>query len=192
MFFLKPLAITLALSGCLGTPDPQLLTQADLDAFNLNFAAAETGSYNGPVPTGTATYSGHSLFYVSRTDGVSDFRAAVLGDIGMDVNFDTSTITGSIDNMVMGDEDGNTSNVGGSLVVDASGYGTVRFPSADVDGMLSMYVDGSARNVTMDMALAGIIRDNPALADTITGTLTGTGSGDVSLVLDSGSFYATD
>ena len=68
-FFLKPLAISIALSGCLSTEDEQLLTQSDINVFNLNYGIQEAKPLALNVPTtGSATFTGRAGFDVSEPD----------------------------------------------------------------------------------------------------------------------------
>lgn len=188
---LGKVACVFALGACSSTGGAELLTQADIDLFNLNYSIADAKPVALNVPTtGSATFAGRAGMDISRTDGGSGFQATVLGDIGMNVDFAADTVTGSFNNMVMGDNDGNTSAVGGSLAIDAAILATVAV-FGDLEGALTMDIDGSVRNVTMDMAISGIFRGGSLAipTDTISGTIGGTGSGDVMLDVDSGFFF---
>jgi len=180
-----------ALGACSSTGGAPLLTQGDIDLFNLNYSIADAKPVALNVPTiGNATFAGMAGMDISRTDGGSGFQATVLGDIGMNVDFASNTVTGSFNNMVMGDNDGNISAVVGSLAIDAAILATVAV-FGDLDGALTMDIDGSMRNVTMDMAISGIFRGGSLAVptDAISGTIGGTGSGDVMLNVDNGLFF---
>jgi len=192
---MKHIAALTLIAGSLAAcakPIPSTFTAADvITAQNtFNTLAALPATAPALIPTaGSATYAG----LIGGDFTGPDIGGSFLGDLSLDVNFASSGITGEASNLNVIDNLGvPNQTLGGTLAVD----GTVvsNFITATADGSLSgvSAIEGTNFNVTgnvdVSLVLGGTIRTETVAADTITGGVTGTGTGDFAFGITNGDF----
>lgn len=179
---------TAALSAC-SSPTPSPYTEADFEAAQAEAARIASSPLTAvaDIPTtGTADYSGQLGAEVN-----GDIYGAILGNLDVTANFATGDIDGTVSSIGFDDWDGDADQLlDGSLVV--SGSITDSTLLAGATGSLgAVDEDGFSGSSTVMLYLDGDFHSDSAAADSIYGTVGGSGSGDYDVTVSSGEFYAT-
>lgn len=180
-----------SLAGC-AKPIPPTFTATDvIDAqTTYNTLAALPPTAPAFMPTaGTGTYTG----LIGGDFTGPDVGGSFLGDLTLDVDFAASSITGEAANINVIDNLGDPDQtLGGTL--DVTGTVVSNFITADASGRLTGVADIEGTNfsvtgkVDVELVLGGTFRTDTVAADTITGGVTGTGTGDFVFGVTNGEF----
>ena len=181
-------SLTIGLSGCgdfggFGNPDQRntLIDDANLD----NAEAAPVTPVLGIPTTGTVTYDG---VITANTTGAH--VGSLYADLSMGVNFTSHAITGAITNVdLVNDTTGNVvQDLGGTLTL--TGTQTLGGVVATATGNLTG--TGPVTGVgTAAFVLAGTVRSDVTVADTVYGSMAGGVGGGFTLNLSQGEFFGT-
>lgn len=154
--------------------------------------------------TGDAVYNGTLGFDVTGAlpDSGGETDASLVGDLTLNVNFQSDTISGSVDNFLFADTDGNLTEPTGSLDVDGEIVSVELTESnqtlegaiaANATGDLAITRGTTTDDVSLDLTLGGQFggvegatsADTPLAAQ---GGVVGTGTGDLTLTSPNGRF----
>ena len=134
--------------------------------------------------TGAASYTGR---VGADLTGGSD--GSVLADVSLTATFSSGDVTGEIYNINVFDDSGAPDQkLKGKVPL--SGNVLTNKMTASGSGKLTGVDSGFTGDSTASVILNGQFRTNTAPADTVTGTITGSGTGDFDFVLANGKFYA--
>lgn len=180
------LALGLTTACTFVTPAPP---EVDIGAFNdetlrVNALPATDAD---DLPTGSVEYTGQfgSNAFVDGQDG-----HALIGDMEMTVAFDDATVDGTFDNVVLITDGADNAAVGGTL--DIAGFETEGAIAATASGTLAFDDGFETAESDMVLFLNGDVLNDLFAGDAVGGELTGSGSGDVDVLLDgNGSWYGT-
>lgn len=184
----KLVTLSIAASGLLvaacDSANPPTISAADIAAAQAQYNAVLAAPSTAALPAGgTASMAGY--IGGATTGDVDGFIA----EIGLDVNFGTGSITGTIDNINITDSNGNPEQMAdGSLSVSGSTGGTGM--TANATGNVSGVDSGLTGTSNVNMTLFGNFHDLSGTADSVEGTATGGGTGDFDFNNSSVTFYA--
>lgn len=184
-------ALALASLAACADPKPATIDAEDVTIAETEYdrldALGETALADMPS-TGTASYDGK---FGGDFSADSDADGSFLGDLALDVNFGTGGITGLADNINIIDEEGTpTQLLGGSLDVVGTQTGTGIYATASGD--LTGVENGLEGSSSLVLNFDGSFRDDTATADTIVGSVNGSGDGDFYVRVVDGGFFAQD
>jgi len=193
----KGIAFTLiagSLAACV-KPIPPTFSATDVITSQTTYttlAALPATSIAAMPIAGTGTYTGRIAGDLTGGDvGGGSF----LGDLTLAVDFASAGITGSAQNINIIDEFGvPNQTLGGTLGVTGAVAGNNM--TAGASGSLSAVAVipgtsiGVSGSVDMSLLLGGAFRTNIVAADTITGGVTGIGTGDIAFGVTNGTFNA--
>ncbi|MFN3664343.1 hypothetical protein [Yoonia sp.] len=177
---LPALAACLVVAGC-AAPNPPTITSRD----NANALTEATRISRLPqtqisdLPTGSVTYNGK----VGANVG-GDLQGSMLGDMSMNVGFNTNTVRGSVTNLNLINQAGRPDQaLGGNLAI--NGFEDRGNLSAGAGGTITgVAPGGSAFSSDVNLNLQGNLRDDRHRGDAVFGTVAGQALGDVNLGFD--------
>jgi hypothetical protein len=182
---MKPLltfVLPLALVAACASPKPPTMTEADLEDAGARHDVLEALPVAVLPATGSQTMSGHLGGAI-----MGDVDGYMLGDMTLTSDFGTDSVSGSVTNINVFDEDGIPDQLlDGSLGVTGgiSGSGMTATASGTVSGVDHGFSGDSNVNLSLD----GTYRQNGAVI-ILTGDVTGGGTGDFDVTLVDGQFY---
>jgi hypothetical protein len=198
------LALTTPFLSACDDPLPPTAGIASYNAARANYNAFSALPASTLPSTGSGTYTGKM-----SADANVDFKTgyAIVGDLELEIDFAESSdnISGTIDNINLIDRSttnnsqqftGADTETPGSLTI--SGTEVNGSLSATATGSLSAVIDGPtvATTAVMNLQLTGNTRTDTTTADTVTGTITGGGSGTtfngMDVEISNGSFYGNE
>jgi len=184
---ISPLLVAISLAAC-DSPTPPSITAAEAVAINTEADRVQElpDTAIADLPTDSVTYNGHIGGAIS-----GDAEGSIIGDLSMDVNFDSNTIGGEVDNVnLLDDEDVPEQLLGGSLSI--SGSENDGLLSATATGTLTAVGEESVRGSSdVTMTLTGNVLTDTTDGDAVAGDVYGNGTGDFDINLSDGAFYGT-
>ena len=184
--FIALAAVALSVAAC-AKPLPPTFTAGDVTSSQTTFStltALPATSLVAMPNAGSASYTG---LISGDFVGASDISGGLLGDLALNVNFASGQISGAASNINLIDGSGTPDqNTSGSLAVSGNVVGNTM--AATATGRLGAVYLGIKGVADFDLALGGAFRTDVSAADTITGAVTGVGSGDIYVVITNGQF----
>ena len=163
------------LAGC-AKPIPATFTPADVTSSHATYTtlAALPATSGAAMPVaGSASYTG---LMSGDFNGSSSASGGFLGNLALNVNFASGQVSGAATNFNFIDIDGTpVQTAGGRLTVSGNAVGNTL--AATANGALTAVYKIFKGSATFNLALGGTFRTNATAADTITGAMTGYGSG---------------
>ncbi|SMY06431.1 hypothetical protein [Flavimaricola marinus] len=182
--FLVPLA-ALALAACEATPPT--ITTDDIADFNEASKAASTlpTTAIGDLPAGTVSYFGQFGSDAS-VEGVDNY--SMIGDMRMNVRFNDQDVDGVINNVNLIQGGVPQQQMSGDLQIDGAAVNGVIV--ADASGDLWRVVANKSEFASIELELLGTVQTGLTDGDVVSGSVTGGGNGQFTVVLDGfGTFY---
>jgi len=183
----KAFAVLTIVSSALGacaTPLPPTFTPTDVLTSNLTYSTTAALPATSIVSMPNASIGR----FTGTLQGDVSATGTMIGNLAMDVNFASGQINGTASqvNIIDSAKPRFDQTLRGTLNV--TGVVIANGMTAAATGKLSGSYYGFSGSANFNLGLAGTFRTQNIAADTITGTASGTATGDVSVLMTNGTF----